>query len=161
MRRIVQCTLCLYYTPMKKNVVRHVSKHHTQLTPSTPNDTDSNNPSPFKSDENPEHDSVGADYDNDGAFETSFREDNGDLIEATPGNQIESNLAEQVHKYVLDNAGIMSNHPFLLHLFQDNDEEQDNKLLLSHEEQIIEEQIANEMHMYINPRTAYQSFIRP
>ena len=82
MRRIVQCTLCLYYTPMKKNVVRHVSKHHTQLTPSTPNDTDSNNPSPFKSDENPEHDSVGADYDNDGAFETSFREDNGDLIEA-------------------------------------------------------------------------------
>ena len=54
---------------MKKNTVRHVSKHHT----------DSNNQSQFKSDENPGHDSVGADHDNDGAFETSFREDNGDL----------------------------------------------------------------------------------
>ena len=100
---------------------RHVSKHPTQLTPSTPNDTDSNNQSPFKSDENPGHDSIGADYDNDGAFETSFREDNGDSVEATPANQIESNLAEQVHKYVLDNAGVTSNYPSLLHLFQDNE----------------------------------------
>ena len=51
----------------------------------------------------------------------------------------------------------MPNHPSLLRLFQDNDKEQDNEILLSDEEQIIEEQVANETHIYINPRTAYVS----
>ena len=148
-RRIFQCTLCLYCTSIKKRVVRHVSQQHTQIIPSTTNATDSNNQSPFKPNKNPGHGSSCADYDNDDAFETSFKEEDGGTIEATPNSKVESNLAEHFHKYVSDSApGIISKHPSLLRLFHDN-EEQDNKLPLFHKEQLIEEQVANETYLSV------------